>query len=1241
MATNNLGRNIVFPIYNEDGTSFQGLTLRKSAYNSVVMSLGDTITGDVYYRNNSLVVTMREYIEYEGVRYIMVNPPTIIREGLVRENNDLKGMTKYSFTFYHPSVLLNNIAFSDVAVSDDETRYLSQNKTFAWIGRCHDLIDKLNKNLEGTQWLVNTSGNEESEAKMSVLSEVLSFDNNTIAEVLKKAYETWEVPFVVSSLPSTDSAYSEGKRFQITFGIPSQEIVDGDGNPFVFRFGQGVGLANNSRTPKNNKIVTRISGSGSSDNVPYGYPQILWTGDQTWSYTVNNDPDAANSYPIYDGIVGGAYVRLIKHPFQRTNLMPSIYSETVNKKVNPLADGYDPTIEIKDYYDAPDSYPNPINTESPSMEMHEFEDIKPELGEVGIVDAFPYYEEYDKEDYMTLTEYRLMLMDLMAQTTNEFEKAALSQLYGNAESESYTNGNEGGSYTYYANMTSNRYFAYVTYTSSVSNFTATVMRSQPPVRDWDDTIDEDGDYLQSYFKITLPVLDFDLYASAAITQEMQINMRSGSCLGCTFQVQVDWDDYKKNFYASDGTFAPDGEQRDLEKYPKSNEESITIIVKKDIETFGKLMPNIYQVPASGDLFVILGISLPTSYVTNAEARLDEAMMEYMLENNVHYYDYPLKFDNYFLANNTDILAQIRNNAIVRFQYAGSEMALYVKQISIKFGEDVLPQYDITLTDDVEIVLNQIGKVTDDVSRMRVEVSELQKYYTENLITAISSKLSKVSDDICQGRITFQQGLDSIGNLILHREIKSNNFNSGLYDGTGWKIDNLGNAELESLRIRSFFEVVELIINRMQAQEGDTLFTDNDQIEYVEKVVDETDQSVSYILSLKEKYDGYITGQMYGNVIKGIINTLAAKQSGVSGYDDSDAVEIDGSNTYYTSWMRVIATHATNANLGVNQIQVVLYGDDYVPSGKNFIPCQLMTIARWGCVDYSNPESEDYETVKASIVKRQRMFMISTTDGRVVKHTGVDAPILKKGNYGVTIGELPDFVKNYPDVASILEKVGEHSDWLYAQGIVVGNMVKIDKEGLPVPTIVFCGDWVDGSSADSPTPRNGIYYYNEYNEDTMQYEIHEVRHNGGRWQCLQHQPVTQGGVSVYHEPKWNSSYWKLVDGNDNLSIEFVSSKGYSFRRGGVNTTITPHLYYGNVDITEDVAAEYWTWTRESESGKTEQDEAWDAEHEQQKVLNLTNSDMPSTWSIGDKAIFTCTVVLNDGKTTRIVDNQIIS
>ena len=1143
-----------------NGSPFEGLRLHKFTYESSVMSLGDKITGDVYYRNNALAVTMQEYVKYDGVKFVLVNPPTIVREGMVSDNSELKGMTKYSFTFYHPMYMLGNFPFTDVAVDAAESQYPSESKTFSWIGTLQDFVNKIDANLTTTEWKVILNATTQSEQeKATVMSDVLSFDKQYISDALKMAYDTWEIPFVISQIKQGEQYYSQGKRFLVSFGLPTDEILDDNDQPYVFRFGQGVGLKNNSRTPRNNKIVTRIVGYGAERNVPYGYPQIPWTGNQSWNYTINNASGMqtitvggqtiqAMSYPIYDGIVGGQKVRLIKHPFTRNTLQPSIYADTVNRKVNPNATDYDPNVVIVDYYDAIDDatyhYPNNINALAPSVDIHQFEKIYPRLNNAKIVAVQPYDDKIKFEDKeytpITLSAFNTLVLHDADAAKNKNEEAALHRLHLaiNGSGTEYAEGGNGGSYTFetYAIKVNDVWYMY--YVSDNVNYEYAIAQTLPQPT-WDDSIDDDGKYKQSYFKITLPQLSFDLYACAAIKETVQINMRSGACLGCNFTVQIDWDDYKLNFYDESGKFDPvigTGHRRDGSKYPDSSQGQITVIVAKDTETFGTLMPNTYQMPKGetttgandGDQFVVLGISLPQSYITTAQAELDDAMKEYMLENNVYYFDYPLKFDEYFLTTNDTILAQIHNNVKVHFMYSDVLNVLYVKQIAVKYGENILPQYDITLTDDVEIVLNSIGQVTDSVGRMRIQMNELQKYCSENLITQINDKLSRIVDDVCQGLITFQQGLNAIGAIIFSDDARSDTFQSGL-DGRGWRVDHLGNAEFESCRVRSYLEVIELLVNRMQAQEGDTLFTDNDQIDRVDVVVDENTNTTSYILSLKEKYEGYITAQQEGNIIKGIINTLAAKQADVSD-EESTSVETDGENKYYTSWMRIVETHnTTGSTLSVNQIRVVLYGDSDVPANKNFAPCELMVIARWGCA--LNPNEQGIsEGEKQSRIRRQRLFAISVADGRVVKYTGVNTPKLQSYNYGVAIGELPDFVKQYASVASVLAVVGEHTDWLYAQGIVVGHFIKVDVNGVPEVTYVDCGEWVNGGTSANPTPRNGIYLCNEYNETSLQYETHDVWHNNAKWRCLQHQPVTSGGVTRYYEPTdANSAYWQKLEG----------------------------------------------------------------------------------------------------------------
>lgn len=802
MGTDDLGKNIVFPIYNSNGTAFHNLKLYKSSVDSIVMSLGDNITGDVYYKDNTLVVTMSEYIMFEGVKYTLVNPPVVVREGIVSDNSELKGMTKYSFTFYHPMYMLGNFPFTDVAVSSNELRYKSQDSTFSWIGNLTDYVAKLNKNLEGTEWICEV-GDTVSQEDRTKLSKVLTFDKQKISDALKTGYEEWEIPYIIDKIKSTDARYGLGKRFLIRFGLPSQEILASTSPdvPYVFRFGQGVGLKNNSRNPKNNKIVTRLAGYGSETNVPWGYPQIVWTGNQSWSYTINNDPTNPLSYPIYDGIVNGQKTRLIKHPFTRNHVMPSIYAETVNLKVNPNATGYDPDTEIKDYYDADDgTYENPIKLSEPSYEIHEFEDIKPELGESALVDVYP-YDDYTK-DYVTVQDIYTILDTLYSESHIVQEKTNLRTIRGIiATAVSQSGSGDVDNYVYSWSISSNSDYAFLKYTSSSLNFEYTVLRSaQAPQAEWNDDIDDEGNYVQGYFKVKLPVLSFDIYACAAATEEMTINMRSGACLGCSFKVQVDWDDYKRNMYDADGNFAPSGSQRDMDKYPDSSQVQVTLILQKDTETFGTLMPNVYQTPAANDKYVILGISLPYTYVTNAESRLDDVMTQYMHENNVYYYDYPLKFDEHFLASNLNILQQIKTNTIVRFEYGGSVHALYVKQLTVRYGDSPLPKYDITLTDDVEIILNQIGQVADEVSKIRMVMNGGSGIDTSLLDERY---LSKQNDDTASGMIRLIRGL-SVGERFVTGLIGEGGVFRTESDGTTYlEVDKM------YVRMKAYFDTVEI------------------------------------------------------------------------------------------------------------------------------------------------------------------------------------------------------------------------------------------------------------------------------------------------------------------------------------------------------------------------------------------------------------------------------------------------
>lgn len=1083
-----VGRNIVFPIKNADGSSFHNLVMHKATVDSVVMSLGDKITGDVYYKDNTLQCSMKEYVEYNGVKYTIVNPPTIVREGLVKDNSDLKGMTKYSFEFYHPMYILGNLPFSDVAASFDEERYLSQNKTFSWIGKPQDYINKINKNLEGTEWIVVKSDRFPQE-KDDELSDVLSFDNNTIADALKTGYETWGLPYVVSQINQGEPYYSQGKRFKVEFGLPSNEILV-DNEPYIFQFGQGVGLKNNSRTPRNNKIITRIAGYGSENNIPYGYPQIRWYGDQSATQT-------PAGYPIYDGIVGGAVRKLIKHPFTRTHLMPSIYTQTVFNKVSPyLANGsanpdYNPDEEIVDYYDAvySEEYPyiNEINLLSPSYEIHEFADVKPELDsdrQLGIVSAIP------------------LNQDLT------------------------------------------------------------------PASKWDDTYDAEKDeYIQSYFRITLPQLSFDLYACASITEEMQINMRSGACMGCTFPIQVDWEDYKKNFYDADGNFLPDGSQRDLTKYPKSNLGQIDIIVQKETQTFGTLMPNIYQKPMANDLFVILGISLPLEYITNAEERLDDVMKSYMLENNVYYYDYPLKFDEHFLATNPNILSQIRPNSIIRFGFKGypDPLELFVKQLTVKYGEGVLPQYDITLTDNIEVVLNQIGQVADNVEKLGSLVAILRQTYNRNIWSELDKKLSKVKDDSTPHKLGMGEmqvdGDGTIGNDLsvgrdlsvvgdtelngdvtignsasdealiralakVFQQIQSNNYSGDSPFDVGWMIKNAdvnhGNASymvVDNLFVRMKAIFTELEIRKISYAGGNIVLSHAGST--LVKVVPLTTTMQPTVVNGRLTISGDLArvensrlildnGTVSGHrlILDGSQEVLYAYRCYIKKDDGTTATEnwwrvddqarcqtfnIDETGTYHDVsnsfyWRRVINV-GSEVPVGETTDEVMDYVD----------------LSALDCITGSTvPQAGDVIVQMGNRTDVSRQGFIS------LEVYGDDAPAFKvyKNVNGYTLNnKMPIIISPY-NTSIRARRLSIETDY--------------DVQIVPMER----GDW-------SLIPEHKCYYYDQ------------VQHNGSTWLCVFPEEGSGGVKYTTEEPSLDANWWKVVaqagkDGSDGKSFNILGS-----------------------------------------------------------------------------------------------------
>lgn len=428
-------------------------------------------------------------------------------------------------------------------------------------------------------------------------------------------------------------------------------------------------------------------------------------------------------------------------------------------------------------------------------------------------------------------------------------------------------------------------------------------------------------------------------------------------------------------------------------------------------------------------------------------------------------------------------------------------------------------------------------------------------------------LSRLVDDVAKGNITFEQAIKVLGLASFGGGAEFGEFIKSLYAGKGAGIDANGNAEFESVRVRSYFECLELIVNRLSAIEGDQILTEADTIESVDDLGNNC-----YGLHLRSKWDGYFTAQRENNVLKGIINTLAA-----------------GSGLYYTCWMRVNSVNTAN-----NYIEVTAYPDEDTPAGTNYPPCADMKIARWG-----------NQTDKT----RQSCIYLSSTEGRIVRLTGVTKPIIEPENYGATFGTLPEFLR------SMDLPIVDGQDYVYARGLIVQDIIRIDYKGKPISEVIDRGPW----AADA------AYYCEALNPETGIYEISDVWHMGCKWRCAKTGTTTA--------PAWNNTDWAMVEGNPQFTVEFADTD-YIFDpdRFSLTLTIIARLY--NMDITDDILPADVEWTRYSEDAngvpRTASDNAWALKRAGAgKSLSLTIEDCDLNGYMPRTLKFIATVTLRDG------------
>lgn len=294
------------------------------------------------------------------------------------------------------------------------------------------------------------------------------------------------------------------------------------------------------------------------------------------------------------------------------------------------------------------------------------------------------------------------------------------------------------------------------------------------------------EYLHSFFYVKLHVFNgtagFNLFEHALESSQAEIKMTSGNCAACSFPIMVDkvqkggqyvfrnpvttdaGGNLVKSGAASESGFLGDyipavrnegdyvARQQDTSLY------EVWVALKKETGTFGVIMPNASQGyrPAVGDSFVITGISLPQTYILEAEKRLDDALIAYMKANNDEKFTFNVKLSRIFFANNSGFAAKLNENARLLVEYNARQYVLYVSSFSCKADGNALYEVNVDLSDSLAVSQSSLKPQLDSI---KAEIlASLPGMRGDVLAQGLRYFLRKDTADSASGVITFLSGL---------------------------------------------------------------------------------------------------------------------------------------------------------------------------------------------------------------------------------------------------------------------------------------------------------------------------------------------------------------------------------------------------------------------------------------------------------------------------------------------------
>ena len=224
-------------------------------YDAKRMGGAPTLTATIY-SSEPLQWKKEEFVEYNGDRFFASYTPNSTKDNSSR-------MWKSEITFTSRRELLDNTLFFDVVVDDVDTqnkdRYHSNQTKFTFGGTIHEFVARINSSMAYCglyrptdeykgYYVVVDEGYGTDEVKE------VSFEDQYLTDVLQLVNTTFELDY-----------YWDGNVCHV--GKVQHDLTD-----TPIKYGCSDALISVSKENANYKIVDMITGYGSSDNLPYYYP---------------------------------------------------------------------------------------------------------------------------------------------------------------------------------------------------------------------------------------------------------------------------------------------------------------------------------------------------------------------------------------------------------------------------------------------------------------------------------------------------------------------------------------------------------------------------------------------------------------------------------------------------------------------------------------------------------------------------------------------------------------------------------------------------------------------------------------------------------------------------------------------------------------------------------------------------------------------------------------------------------